>query len=101
MPFLFSSVNLPPIDKNSIWGGLKIQKRQLCVKGILEQGILEQYFRTRSWVCFGSFSAGIRGVFGVEVERGRIQRFAEVRQAFLRLIRTHRFLPPSIPDLYD
>jgi len=39
--------------------------------------------------------------FGVEVERGRFQRFAEVRQAFLRLIRAHRFLPPSIPDLYD
>ena len=26
---------------------------------------------TRSWVCLGAFSAGIRGVFRVEVERGR------------------------------
>jgi hypothetical protein len=31
------------------------------------------------------------------VERGRFQRFAEVRQAFLRLIRAHRFLLPPIP----
>jgi hypothetical protein len=23
------------IDKNSFWGGLNIQKRELCVKGIL------------------------------------------------------------------
>jgi hypothetical protein len=30
------------------------------------------------------------------VERGRFQRFAEVRQAFLRLIRAHRLLPPNI-----
>jgi hypothetical protein len=40
-------------------------------------------------------------IFEVEVERGRFQRFAEVRQALLRLIRAHRLLPPSIPDLYD
>jgi hypothetical protein len=25
---------LPKIDKNSLWGGLNIQKRELCVKGI-------------------------------------------------------------------
>ena len=50
--------------------------------------------RTRSWVSLEAFSAGIRGIFGVEVERGRFQRFAEVRQAFLKLIRPHRFLPP-------
>jgi hypothetical protein len=49
----------------------------------------------------GAFSAGIRGIFGLEVERGRFQRFAEVRQAFLRLIRAHRFLSLRIPDLYD
>ena len=41
------------------------------------------------------------GNLGVEVERGRFQRFTEVRQAFLRLIRAHRFLPPPIPDLCD
>jgi len=38
----------------------------------------------------GAFSAGIWGVLGVEVKRGCWQRFAEVRQAFLRLIRAHR-----------
>lgn len=53
-------------------------------------------FSTRSWVCFGAFSAGLRGVFGVEVERGLVQRFAEVRQASLRLSRAHWFLPPPI-----
>ncbi|MCX5908055.1 MAG: hypothetical protein NTY64_12960 [Deltaproteobacteria bacterium] len=49
---------------------------------------------------FGGLFCGGSGGVGVEVERGRFQRFAEVRQAFLRLIRAHRFLPPSIPDLY-
>jgi hypothetical protein len=34
---------------------------------------------------FGAVSAGIRGIFGVEVERGCLQRFDEDRQAFLRL----------------
>ncbi len=38
------------------------------------------------------------GIFGVEVGRGCLQRFDEDRQAFLGLIGTHRFLPPSIPD---
>jgi hypothetical protein len=33
------------------------------------------------------------------VVRGRFQRFAEVRQAFLRIIRAHRFLLPTIPHL--
>jgi len=27
------------IDKNSLWGELNIQKRQLCVKGILAQDL--------------------------------------------------------------
>jgi hypothetical protein len=87
-------------DKNSLLGIVSILGRQLCVKGILGilgQGILAQDLG----FVWGAFSAGIRGIFGLEVERGRFQRFAEVRQAFLRLIRAHRFLPPSIPDLYD
>jgi hypothetical protein len=25
------------IDKNSLWGGLNIQKREMCIKGILAQ----------------------------------------------------------------
>jgi hypothetical protein len=33
---------------------------------------------------------------GVEVKRGGFQRLGEAGQAFLRLIRAHRFLPPSI-----
>jgi len=41
------------------------------------------------------------GIFGVEVAKGCFQRFGEARQAFLRLIGAHRFLPPRIPDLYD
>jgi len=44
-------------------------------------------------------SAGIRGVFGVEVGRGCLQRFDGDRQAVLRLIRAHRFLLPPIPHL--
>jgi len=58
-------------------------------------------FSTRSWVCFRAFSAGIWGIFGVEVERGRFQPWGEARQAFWRLTGAHRFLPPRIPDLYD
>jgi hypothetical protein len=27
------------IDKNSLWGGLNIQKRKLCVNGILAQDL--------------------------------------------------------------
>ena len=37
-------------------------------------------FSTRSWVCFRAFSAGIWGIFGVEVERGCFQRFGKARQ---------------------
>ena len=53
-------------------------------------------FSTRSCVCLGAFSAGIRGILGVEVERGCLQRFDEDRQAFLRLIGAHRFLPRPV-----
>jgi hypothetical protein len=35
-------------------------------------------------------------IIGLEVERGRFQRFAEVRQAFLTLLRAHQFLPPPL-----
>jgi hypothetical protein len=52
--------------------------------------------RTRSWVCLGAFSGGIRGIFRVEVARGCFQRFGEARQAFLRLIGAHRFLPRPV-----
>ena len=38
---------------------------------------------------FGAVSAGIRGILGVEVGRGCLQRFDEDRQAFLRLIGAH------------
>ena len=48
---------------------------------------------------FGAVSAGIRGILGVEVGRRCLQRFDEDRQAFLRLIRAHRFLLPPIPHL--
>jgi hypothetical protein len=34
---------------------------------------------------FGVFSAGIRGIYGLEVERGRLQRSGEAYQAFLSL----------------
>ncbi len=37
----------------------------------------------------------------MEVERGGFQRFAEVRQAFLRLIRAHRFLPQNRLHLFQ
>jgi len=52
-------------------------------------------------ICSGAFLAGIQGIFGVEVERGRFQPLGEARQAVLRVIGAHRFPPPRIPDLYD
>jgi hypothetical protein len=68
---------------------LKIQKRKLGVKGILEQDL--GFVGGPSQRGFGG-----SGGFRVEVERGRFPRFAEVRQVFLRLIRAHRLLPPGI-----
>ena len=57
---------------------------------------------TRSCVCWGTFSAGIGGISGVDVrgcgEGG--QRLRNSRQAFLRVIRAPRSLTPRIPDLY-
>jgi len=32
-------LHLPIIDKNSLWGGLNIQKRQLCVQEMLAQDL--------------------------------------------------------------
>jgi hypothetical protein len=56
--------------------------------------VFQGNFSTKSWVWFGAFSEGIRGIFGVEVERGRFQRSDEARQALLRLIRgTGSFRP--------
>jgi hypothetical protein len=37
---------------------------------------------------------------GREVGGARFQPFGEARQAFLRFIRAHRFLPPPIPHLF-
>jgi hypothetical protein len=68
-----------------------IQKRESYVKGISAEDL---------GFVWGPYQRGSGGFFGVDVERGRIPRFAEVRQAFLRLIQAHRFLPSSIPDLY-
>jgi hypothetical protein len=52
------------IDKNSFWGGLNIQKKQLCVKGILAQdlGFALGLFSTNS----GDFR--VRGGEGLNVE---------------------------------
>jgi hypothetical protein len=78
------------------------QSNKIFEKNYTKKAIVcQRNIGARSWVYFEGFSAGIRGIFGVEVERGRFQRFAEVRQAFLRLIGAHRFLPPRIPVLYD
>jgi len=74
------------------FGGIKYTK-----KAILCQGILAQVLG----FVLGAFSAGIRGILGIGVERGRFQRSGEALEAVLRLIWAHRFLPPSIPDLYD
>jgi hypothetical protein len=73
------------IDKNLLWGRLNIQKRKLCVKGILAQDL---------GFVLGGFSAGIRGILGIAVERGRFQRSGEALQEVLRLIRAHRLLQP-------
>jgi len=76
------------IDKNSLWGGLNIQKG-------------ESFVKEKILCLFGGHSAGIRGILRVGVGRGCLQRFDEDRQALLRFIRAHHFLPPRIPDLYD
>ena len=81
------------IDKNSLLGELNIQKRELCVEVIL--AILAQDLGFVRGL-FAWDAGDFRGRGG----EGRFHRFAEVRQVFLRLIRTHRFLPPPIPHLF-
>jgi len=46
----------------------------------------------------GLFQAEGRN-FGIEAGRERFQALAEARQAFLRLLRAHRFLPPPIAHI--
>jgi len=52
------------------------------------------------WGCLGAFSTGVRGNLSGEVGRERFQPFGEAPQGVLRVIRAHRFLPPSIPHLF-
>jgi hypothetical protein len=58
---------LPPheliIDKNSLWNGSNIQKEAIVRQGNFSTS-------TRTGACLGGFSAGIRWIFGLEVERG-------------------------------
>ncbi len=58
------------IDKNSLWRELNIQKGELCAKGILAQDL---------GFVWGAFPGGIRGILGVEAERGRFQPLGEAR----------------------
>jgi hypothetical protein len=74
------------------FGGIKYTKKAILCQGILAQDL---------GFILGAFSEGIRGILEIEVERGRLQRSGEALQGVLRLIRAQRFLPPSIPDLYD
>ncbi len=62
---------------------MSIVRREMCVKRIFAQDL------GFVW----SPLQGDSGGFGVEVERRLFHRFAEGRQAFLRLIRTHQFFP--------
>ena len=61
------------IHKNSLWGGLNIQKRKLCVKGNLAQDLGSVW----------AISGAIRRVFGVEEAkssaRGAIRCFEDLR----------------------
>ena len=80
-------------DSNSLFGIVSILGRQLCVKGNCAQ----------DWVCLGAFSGGIRGIFGVEVGRGCLQRFDEDRREESRPggISPSIALPRSISDPAD
>ena len=57
------------IDKNSLWSCLNIQKRRLCVKGILAQDL---------GFVWAAFSAGIRGIFGIIVPDHLLPRVRDV-----------------------
>ena len=78
------------IDKNSLWGGSNITKRQLCVKGILAQdfGLFGDLFREGS--------ADFRG-------RGGEGAFSTIWRGSSGVFEAHPgtpALPPRIPDLY-
>jgi hypothetical protein len=76
-------------DKNSLSGRLKITKGELCVKEIL---------RTISGIWPGGFSAGGGGIWG-SMWGAALSTIGGATQAVLRLLRAHRYLPPSIPHL--
>ena len=69
---------------------MNIQKRGLCVKGILPQDLV---------LVGGPFQRRFGGFSG-ERWRGRFQPLGKARQAFWRLIRAHRYLPPPILHLF-
>jgi hypothetical protein len=51
-----------PIEKNSLWDELNIQKGEIVCQG---------NFGTTSKVGLGAFSAGVREIFRVEMEKAR------------------------------
>ena len=76
---LFTSLHLPSIiQKNSLWGGLNIQKSQLCVKGILAQDL--------------RFQRRFRGFSGVDVGGGGEGNFNDWRGT-VKLFEAHRGTP--------
>ena len=71
--------------KNSLLGIVEYTGKAIVCQG---------NFSTRSWVCLGAFSAGIRGVFGVEVEG----RFSMIWRGSSGVFEAHPGTPvPSTP----
>jgi hypothetical protein len=70
---------------------VNIQKRELCVKGVLAQDLV--------FIC-GLFAKDWR-ILGVDMERGAFQLLGEARRVYFRLIRAHWFLPPPIPHPFS
>jgi hypothetical protein len=61
-----------------------IDKNSLLLDEIYEKGncVLRKFLQQDPWVCLGAFSAGIRGIFGVEVASGYFQRLGQLVSRF-------------------
>jgi hypothetical protein len=73
------------IDRNSLWGGLNLRERELCVKGILSQHL------GFDW---GPFQQGVDGIWGWIWGGGVLNHWARLVRRFW----AHRDTPvPSAP----
>jgi hypothetical protein len=89
--FNFRECGRYPIDKNSLCGGLNIQKREVCVKGILAQEL---------GFVFGRFEWGF-GEFLVWGGEGALSGIGRGPAGAFEAHPGTPVAPPRIPDLYD